>query len=58
LGAIGCLIGGFLGYRFDYSLALYIDAALIVVALSIIPFLSDRKEKMVARPVEPAIAAT
>ncbi len=55
---IGNLWQGIIAERFDYSLALYLDAALIVVALSIIPFLSERKEKLVASPVEPAIVAT
>lgn len=55
---IGNLWQGIIAERFEYSLALYIDAALIVVALPTIPFLSDRKEKVVASSVEPAIVAT
>ena len=56
--SIGNLWQGIIAERFDYALALYLDAALIVVSLSIIPFLSDRREKMVASLVEPAIVAT
>ena len=56
--SIGNLWQGIIAERFDYSLALYLDAALIVFALSVIPFLSDRKDKSVAGLAEPAYVAT
>jgi hypothetical protein len=31
-----------------YAVALYVDAALVVLALSVIPFLQDRVEKRAA----------
>ena len=56
--SIGNLWQGIIAERFDYSLALYIDAGLVVFALALIPFLSDRKEKVVEDNVEPVLVAT
>jgi predicted MFS family arabinose efflux permease len=56
--SIGNLWQGVIAERFDYSLALYIDAALVVFALALIPFLSDRKEKAVDGNVEPVFVTT
>lgn len=47
LSAVAISIGnywqGAVAERFDYSTALYIDAAIVVLALSVLPFLKDRE---------------
>lgn len=49
--SVGNYWQGVVAERFDYSTALYIDAALIVVALCVMPFLKDRQpDRMVAAP--------
>lgn len=56
--SIGNLWQGVVAERFDYSLALYIDAALVVIALAVIPFLSNREEKTRSSATELAAANT
>src|SRR5210317_631710 len=41
--SIGNYWQGVVAERFDYSTALYIDAALIILALCVMPFLKDRE---------------
>jgi PAT family beta-lactamase induction signal transducer AmpG len=43
--SIGNLWQGVVAERFSYSLALYLDAGIIVLALAVIPFLKNREEK-------------
>jgi len=43
--SIGNLWQGMVAERFSYSLALYLDAGIIVLALAVIPFLKNREKK-------------
>jgi PAT family beta-lactamase induction signal transducer AmpG len=43
--SIGNYWQGMIAERYNYSLALYIDAGIIVLALAIIPFLKNREKK-------------
>ena len=43
--SIGNLWQGMIAERYSYSMALYIDAGIIVLALAIIPFLKNREKK-------------
>jgi PAT family beta-lactamase induction signal transducer AmpG len=36
---------GMVAERMDYSVALYLDAAIVILAVSVMPFLKDREEK-------------
>jgi PAT family beta-lactamase induction signal transducer AmpG len=54
--SIGNLWQGVVAERVGYSAALYIDAALILVPLAILPFLKNREVKDEARDLEPALA--
>jgi len=44
--SVGNYWQGAVAERFEYSTALYIDAALVIFAVSIIPFLKDREKSM------------
>jgi len=54
--SIGNLWQGMVAERIGYSTALYIDAALILVPLAILPFLTNREVKDAAVELEPALA--
>lgn len=43
--SIGNYWQGMVAERYNYSLALYIDAGIIVLALAVIPFLKNREKK-------------
>jgi MFS transporter, PAT family, beta-lactamase induction signal transducer AmpG len=43
--SIGNLWQGAVAERFDYATVFYIDAAIVILALSVLPFLKDREEK-------------
>ncbi len=44
--SIGNYWQGWAAGRFNYSMALYIDCALIILSVSVLPFLTDREEKV------------
>lgn len=48
---------GMVAGRLDYSVALYLDAAIVVLALCVLPFLKDREEKHAAPSAEPALSS-
>ena len=54
--SIGNLWQGMVAERIGYSTALYIDAALILVPLAVLPFLKNREVKDNAVELEPALA--
>jgi PAT family beta-lactamase induction signal transducer AmpG len=54
--SIGNLWQGAVAERFGYSLALYLDAAFIVVALSVMPFLKNREKKVKTADDVPVLA--
>lgn len=43
--SIGNYWQGWVAGQFNYSMALYIDCALIILSVSVLPFLTDREEK-------------
>ena len=51
--SVGNYWQGLVAERFDYSTALYIDAALVIVALRVMPFVKDRQpdKTVAAEPV-------
>lgn len=49
--SMGNLWQGAIAERFDYSTVFYMDAAFVVFALSVLPFLRDREEQAPARVV-------
>ncbi|MFT5484531.1 MAG: hypothetical protein ACI9GW_003197, partial [Halieaceae bacterium] len=42
---------GQVGQAFDYAMVLYIDAAMVLIPLCLIPFLRNREERSGAMPV-------
>jgi PAT family beta-lactamase induction signal transducer AmpG len=54
--SIGNLWQGVVAERIGYSAALYIDAALVLVPLAILPFLKNREVKEKSAELEPALA--
>ena len=54
--SIGNLWQGAVAERFGYSLALYLDAAFIVAALAVMPFLKNREKKVKSVDGVPVLA--
>ncbi len=54
--SVGNLWQGIVAERIGYSTALYIDAALILVPLAVLPFLKNREVKDDTAALEPALA--
>ena len=61
LGNIAISIGNFwqgmVAERIGYAAALYLDAALILLPLAVLPFLRNRESRADAATLEPALAA-